>query len=359
MNSIQNLQSGDERAYDAMAQAAQKSVSELLIPFKAAPDAEGLLRAMSIEEFFRRFIVYADKFTDGCCQDYAKIMRQCAVVPEVRGTPTTTLAKQVRAEVFDTLDSILADYIRALRQLEIDLTNVSSELRGSSMVDAAMKGAAIGQLAGGLGSSGQTLGAINALLQAGVEAEKQLALLQQRLELLKQAQSMTFPKIVEYLKAVSVLPERLLDYGCAKCFGGQISFDHQRRALEAISTVVAQEMESAINLTLALSDAEKRHEQERLEAAKEQQERETNKPRPGRGVLLVAASIGMVMWSLQSCGIVGDNKVITEGGMIWGLILMLGAPFVLLLGVVKFIGGSPKANDPGTKPDGTQSKPPK
>jgi hypothetical protein len=67
----------------------------------------------------------------------------------------------------------------------------------------------------------------------------------------------------------------------------------------------------------------------------------------------------MVMWSLQSCGIVGDNKVITEGGMIWGLILMLGAPFVLLLGVVKFIGGSPKANDPGTKPDGTQSKPPK
>ncbi len=257
-----SFQPGDERAYEAIAQAAQKSVSELLIPFKAASDAEGLLRAMSTEEFFKRFIIYADKFTEGCCQDYAKIIRQCSMVPEIRGTPTTSLSKQVRAEVFEPLDGILTDYIRALRDLDMDLSNVSSELRESSVVEAGMRGAAIGQLAGGLGRSGRTMGTINALLQAGAEVDKRLALLQQRLELLKQAESMAFPKIVEYLKAVRELPERLLDYGCAKCFGGHISFERQQKALESISAVIAGEMDAAIGLILALPEAEKKIEKE-------------------------------------------------------------------------------------------------
>ena len=365
MNGVQTFQPGDERAYEAMAQAARKSVSELLIPFKAAADAEGLLRAMSTEEFFKRFIVYADKFTDGCCQDYAKIMRQCAVVPEIRGTPTTSLAKQLRVEVFGPLDAVLTDYIQALRQLEIDLGGVSSELRDSSMVDAAMKGAVIGQLAGGLGSSGRTLGAVNALLQAGVEAEKRLALLQQRLALLKQAESMTFPKIVEYLKAVRELPERLLDYGCAKCFGGQISFERQQRALESISAGIAQELEAAIGLTLALPEAEKRLEQQRLEAIKEkedeqkkQRELEFQKPNPGCGVLLLAASVGLLIWSLRSCSfdIFGINGVVTEGDAIWGLLLFLAAPVAFVFGIVMFFDRRPKPAASGDKPDGNRAQ---
>jgi hypothetical protein len=359
MTSIQNLQPGDEHAYDAMAQAAQRSVSELLIPFKAASDAEGLLRAMSIEEFFTRFIVYADKFTNGCCQDFAKIMRQCADVAEIRGTPTLVVAKQIRAEVFEPFDGILVSYIRACKELEMDLSGITAELRDSNVMDAALKGAAIGQLAGGLGSSGKTLGTINALLQAGVEAEKQLALLQQKAALIKQAEAMTIPKIVEYLKAVRDLPERLLDYGCAKCFGGRVSLDRQREALERVSTTVAHEVDAAISLTGELAQVQERLEQQKLLALKEKEEHERDKPRPGRGVLLVAASVGMVMLSLQSCGIVGDNKVITEGDMVWGLILMIGAPFVLLWGIAKCAGVGPKASGSGATPGGGQSRPSK
>ena len=58
---------------EAMAEAAKKSVEELLTPFRSAPDAEGLLKVMSAEEFFRRFTVHADKFTGRYCQDCAKI----------------------------------------------------------------------------------------------------------------------------------------------------------------------------------------------------------------------------------------------------------------------------------------------
>ena len=260
--SMSSLHQGDDRAYEAMAQAVQTRVSELLIPFKAAADADGLLKAMTAESFFQKFLIYADKFTDRCCQDYAKIMRQCALVPEVRGTPTLSLAREIRKDVFEPLDGILASYVQALKQLRIDLGAVSAELRESSVIDASLTGAAVGQLAGGFGSSGKTLGTINALLQAGAEAEKQLALLQQRAELSKQAESMTLPKIVEYLKGVKELPERLLDYGCARCFGGQVSLHRQQSVLEPISAMIAHEMEEAICVILALPDAEKKIEKE-------------------------------------------------------------------------------------------------
>jgi hypothetical protein len=341
-----DLQQGDKHAYEAMAKATQTSVSELIEPFKTASNAEALLRVTSAEDFFQKFLIRADHFTDRCCQEYSKIVRECTIVPDVRGTPTTTLAKQIRAEVFEPLDRILAGYVQSLKQLGFDMGALSAGLRESSVIDAAMRGAAVGQVAGGFGNSGKTLGALNALLQAGAEAEKKLALLQQRVELLRQAEFITYGKIAEYLEAVIGLPERLLDYGCAKCFGGQVSLEHQRKTLEDVQTAIAQELEPAVKLTLALPEAAKRLEQERLDAAKvhelENQKRlelESKKPAPGKGLALLVLAIGLVVWAFTSC----DVNTANEEEMIWGLILMIGALFAFIAGVMKFFDRRPKA----------------
>jgi LPXTG-motif cell wall-anchored protein len=88
---------GNASPYEAMAEAVKASVEQLLIPFHVASDPQGPLRDMATEAFFQKFLVYADKFTGQCCQDFSRILRQASVVPEVRGTPTLLLAKQAAA----------------------------------------------------------------------------------------------------------------------------------------------------------------------------------------------------------------------------------------------------------------------
>ncbi len=333
------LQQGDPRAYSAMANAAQTSVAQLLIPFKVASNADALIRTMSSEDFFKKFLVYADQFSDLCCEDYAKIIRQCSSVPEVRGTPTQALAKEIRAEVFAPLDAILSAYVQVLKQLGLDLGAVSAELRGSSVVDSALRGAAIGQVAGGFGSSGKTLGTWNALVQAGAEAERKLALMQQQAALLRQGESMTFPKILEYLNAVKKLPETLVDYGCAKCFGGQVSFERQQGALEGVLAAITPKLEAAISLTHELPEAEKRLEEQRLFAARaqalanqHQQEMEFKKRDPGVAIFFVALSIGLAAWAFHSC----DAHMASEGDMVWAMVLYVVAGTALVFGIMKF-----------------------
>jgi hypothetical protein len=325
-----NLQPGDERAYAVMAQVAQSSVAELLIPFKAAADADTLLDTMSMEEFFQKFLVYADKFSDLCCQNYAKVMRQCALIGEVKGTPTIALAKEIRQQVFEPLDGLLVSYIQILNKLGLDLSQVSAELSGTSITDAALRGAAVGQVAGGFGSSGKTLGGLNALIQAGVEAEKKLALLQQRAELLRQAESITFPKIVEYLKAVADLPERLVDYGCARCFGGEVSLQRQQAALEGVQEAIERELAPALSLTLGLPEAQKRVEQRRLEESIKQQNLKELKPSPEKGCLGIIASVIFAGLALSGC------DLNSEGAIAGSLILWVCAIVALFFGIVMF-----------------------
>src|ERR1035441_4240387 len=131
-------------AYDAMADTVKASVDQLLIPFHAASDPQGPLRDMTTEAFFQRFLVDADTFTGQCCQEFSKILRQASVVPEVRGTPTLQLAKQVRETVFEAPDRILLSYVDALKQIHMDLNGVASNFSDSSVIGEAMKGAAIG-----------------------------------------------------------------------------------------------------------------------------------------------------------------------------------------------------------------------
>lgn len=183
------LSQGDERAYRALSQAASTAVDDLLLPFKAMTSADSLLEEVPADEFFKKFLVYADRFTDECCQKFAKILRQASILSEVRGTPTLALARQIREENFAKLDSTLVDYVQALRENNIDLGQTVNQLQESSLLGAAMRGAAIGQVAGGFGSSGRKLGVFNALMEVVTEAQRQTALRHQSLELLIRAKA--------------------------------------------------------------------------------------------------------------------------------------------------------------------------
>jgi len=70
-------------AYAAMARAVRDGITALLAVFKA-PSPNDLLRNATVEEFLQTFLDQAGKFSEGCCQGCARIMRQSTVVPEIR-----------------------------------------------------------------------------------------------------------------------------------------------------------------------------------------------------------------------------------------------------------------------------------
>lgn len=337
---------GDSPAYAAMAQAVQANLTDLLAPFNAAASAEQLLKKSSLEVFLQDFISHADRFAESCCQQFARIIREHAVNPEVLGKPTVVLAREIRADVFAGMDGILTSYIEELAQIGMNLKSISNELRSSGgLMDAAMKGAAVGQVAGGLGGSGKTLGGINALLSAGVEAERQAGLMQQKTELLRRAEVLAIPKIALFLEQVASLPERLLDYGCARCLGAQVSLVRQQAAWESVVGAVAQDLKVAVNIVLALPEAQKRMQLERLiqagaveEQKRQREELESLKKNPTEGTILLVISIGLVVWSFRSCSATSAS----EGDLFWALILLVSAVFAFVSGVRKFSDRTPK-----------------
>ena len=318
-------------AYEAMAEAVKTSFEQLLIPFHAASEPHGLLRDMTTEAFFQKFLVYADKFTGQCCQDFSKILRRASVVPEVRGTPTLQLAKQLREVVFEMPDKILVGYVGALRQINLDLMGVAGSIADTSVLGEAMKGAAIGRVAGGFGETGKVLGAVGAMAAAGQEAMKQAALLEQRKQLEAQATGLAFSKILEYLKAIEALPENLLDYGCAKCFGGQIDFSRQAQAVQQIQASNKPKLEQALNFALRFQKDELERtsraaavQAEKLQKNKEAADSATNKGCGGClvvvGIALVIAVIGMAVDAAPN----GAPEEVGVGFVVGGVLLGFG-----------------------------------
>ena len=283
----QSLQPGDERAYEAMAHAVETNVARLLSSFKSGSDGGGGLAGTGPgEPSLSRYLHRVEDFIERCCRDYAEIMRQCALVPEIRGTPSVLLAKQIRQDVFTPVDAWL---------------NNGNEIRR-------------------------------------VYAEKQQQLSPQIIALFREdTKELISELMVACLKSVGQQPERLLDYAAAKCFGAQVSLEHQRQAWESIHAVIAQEIGAAIRLVETLPVAEERLERQQLKAERKRErkqeqrrEREKLKPDPGGGLMLMAASVGMVLLSFRSCGISGVGS---EDDVLLGFLLFLGAPVVLIYGI--------------------------
>src|SRR5579862_7117749 len=98
--SFENLQPGDERVYEALAEAMLTEMLELVNTLKPGAGMSSPPKQMRLERF-QKFMDAAEGFGKACCERAAKIMRQCAVVPEVRGTPTVVLAREIKTEVFE------------------------------------------------------------------------------------------------------------------------------------------------------------------------------------------------------------------------------------------------------------------
>ena len=118
-----------------------------------------------------------------------------------------------------------------------------------------------------MGESSKTLGLMNAALQAGAESEKRKALQQKYKQLRAQALTGALPVVADYLKGLHHLPESVLDYCCAKCFGGDISFEHQHRILNVVQERLGPKLDVALGAALSLPDAERNAKREAAEFA--------------------------------------------------------------------------------------------
>jgi hypothetical protein len=200
--SFPDLQPGDERAYDALAQVVRETMVEFLAASKVGTDAETLTAISADEPFIQRFKelverrnAQTEKAIEACCRETAKIMRRCCVGTDLRAMSTSSLAREIRQEVFGPLD----EYLRRLTELEKNLELIISKLQeGSTIPSGIMHGWRQG---GELGSG-------------------------------------------DYLEMAKDVPERLIDYACARCFGSQVSFERQDKALEPIHAWIEQELQT-------------------------------------------------------------------------------------------------------------------
>lgn len=327
---MSNTSENAASTYEDMADAVKASVDQLLIPFQAASEPKSSVREITTEEFFQKFLVYADKFAGQCCQDFSKILRHSSIVPEVRGTPTLHLAKQVRETAFEAADRILVSYVESLKQLNVDLNTISGSITDTSVVGQALKGAALGRVAGGFGGTGKILGAVGAVVAAGTEAMKQAALLQQQKQLEAQAKSLAFSKILEYLKAAKALPENLLDYGCAKCFGGQVDFAKQNQALERIRSATLVKLEEAINFTLQLQEDETQRVSQAViaEAAERQEKSEASDSQASIGCGGLSLIIGGIVTAITGANILDPTNA--SSGESLGIGIAIGVSMVVV-----------------------------
>ena len=243
-------------AYSEMAFIVRAAVEQLLAPLERIRNPTQLLESTTAESFFQDFLLQADRFAERSSQEFAKALRQFSIAPDVRGTPTADLAKKIRGTCFEKLDGILACYVAALQDLNLDLSTSSSQLAGSSVIDAVLHGAAVGQLAGGFGRAGSKIGTFSAIWKGAEELLKQGALAEQQLELLKRARRLPYEKIAEFLETAAGLPEELLDYGCAMCFGGQVDFARQREAVASVSAATSSKFKEAVALAQTLPSVE-------------------------------------------------------------------------------------------------------
>src|ERR1700704_6239350 len=107
-------------AFSKMASVVKAAFGQLLAPLERIRNPTQLLESTTAEFFFQDFLVQAVGFAEQTSQEFAKALRQFSVVPEVRGTPTSELAKRVRDTCFEKVDRVLTSYIEALKDLNLD-----------------------------------------------------------------------------------------------------------------------------------------------------------------------------------------------------------------------------------------------
>jgi len=231
-----------EDGYQLVATSVEQSISEILLPFKlTAISIAKDKRPFNEHVFFDIFLKTASSFTQSLCELLAKGLRTTTQLPEIKGTPTSTLAPRIRQEVFAKLDAVLAQYIQVVNVLGVRYTETSS-------TSAALTGAVVGKILGGNQSRGDTYAVIGGLLGAAqAKAEKKT--------IEQQARLAAFYAIQSYLKELEHLPESLLDFGVALVYGSNVDFNTQARTLQSIENGVLPRIRKCSDLVTFFTQA--------------------------------------------------------------------------------------------------------
>jgi hypothetical protein len=155
--------------------------------------------------------------------------------------------------------------------------------------------------------------------------------------LLGQCKHAFIKAICEYLQMIKELPAPLLNYCCSRCFGDQVSLDRQRKALESVAGEIGQELDSAVALIRSkLVDSETQTgiaTSPSTDLIREPPQEKFKKRSRRSGFVLLGISFGLLLWSLRSCGILDEKKVVTEDDGSWSAILFIGAVAVFFWGL--------------------------
>lgn len=233
--------------YAVIAKAVHSAIEYLVKPFRPISSTPKHDPQFVEQYFFKNFFAYADKFTELCCEGLANTFRQYSLRPEVRGTPSVTLARSIRQGVFANLDKILHEYASIMAEIGIALQN-------SNIIRTAVTGAVVGRVLTGYGSNTGTY--LGAALGAATEASR-------RVQLEQSARDAAFAKIINYLEAIKHVPKTLLDYGNTMCFGGDVDLALQQKVLGVIEKPISEDIQFCVSVARQLrSEADRRKTEE-------------------------------------------------------------------------------------------------
>ena len=252
--------------YFEFANIARVAITNLLqrIMQPSSNESSNAAREMPIV-FFR----YAVEFSEICCQQFASILRQRSVLPQVRATPTQRLAEEIRSQCFSGIDALLLRYVEECKSYDFDLSDImisgtQNNGQNTNLVDAAIEGAAMGQLAGGLGKTGAFLGKLNAfrsvlstldsITSRDLYAKKNDAIRNlARLNAIDFGKEVASRGMAQYLRSINQVIAGLLDYSYATCFGNEVDFALQSKTVSDVETNINTPLSDAIAKALELN----------------------------------------------------------------------------------------------------------
>ena len=315
-----------ESIYTQLSQTLQEPVDEMLSFLEMAIRTGAFASAERGNLFLVDFLAKANGFTERCCGSYAELLRHCSRLPEVRGTPTVTLANQIRAEVFSKCDAILEQCQRHLHSSSEIIATVSARPQEPGLLTTALQGAATGQLAAGLGKHGKTVGAVGAVLAVSEQWNRRTALLSEHLKAAERAEDAAQLRVPEYLGAIPQLCQDLFDYGCAKCLGAEIDFNAQRDALEKFSEFLKAHQVKMDKATIASKERAAKAQDDEGAA---QEFRQPSKS--GIGCLMVVGVVCLAVAAAMLLDKDGTSSATSIGVMFMLGVCLLGGGAVALL----------------------------
>lgn len=251
-----------EQVFREMEDALKAALSEITKPFEAAQTSVQQGHTIDDVQFLETFFRYAEKFEERCCLDFAEHLRIRTQVPQVRGTTSKALAREIRSEVFEEMDSILADYARLLGAIDSNFTNSLEQASNVSVTGSALFGALLGRVAGG-----GVLTGIGAFSAAAGALHKQAQHMDDAKSLLSHRADAVREQGLKYFLALPAAMKSLIDFAAVKCFGGTVDFELQvavTQRLHSDSLRPAKYCQATLD---ALKDAQARA----LEVAKQEE----------------------------------------------------------------------------------------